>query len=144
MRTINNSFQYIVTGLCGNSLGMMNIDTSEVFICFCIIIYTILVFAKNENEVKINLITKLVLLFTFVITTLLIYTSVYVQWTLVNNPVVIGVQPRYFLPIILLTPIFLDNKKLSINLNGFNRYLSLFIGTLNLQAILTLFFTYLG
>ncbi|MBR4486881.1 DUF2142 domain-containing protein, partial [bacterium] len=42
---------------------------------------------------------------------LLIFTSLYIQWTLPKENIIDGVQGRYFLPILILLPLgFIQNK----------------------------------
>ena len=36
---------------------------------------------------------------------LLIFTSLYVQWTPLKNDVIIGIQGRYFIPILIFVPL---------------------------------------
>ena len=74
----------------------------------------------------------------------LILTSLYVQWTSLKNPLIYGIQPRYFLPIILLAAVVLDNHKIIYQETLSKRYITLFMLFFNLQAITVLFFSYLN
>lgn len=144
-RSINIFYEMVIVGLCGESLGLFDVQASVLFIIPCILLYAMLFIVKDKEEkIKIKLSTKMIFLFIFVIIVVLIYTSLYVQWTSLKNPMIYGIQPRYFLPIILLTAIILDNHKIIYNQPLSKRYIVLFMLFFNLQTITVLFFSYLN
>lgn len=143
-RTINTYNQSLIVGLCGEGLGVYDVQASVIFIYPCIILATMLFLCSNKNEdIQIHLSTKLMSLFVFIIITVLIYTSLYVQWTTLESPIIHGVQSRYFLPILLLMSIVLNNKKIVFNEKLSNRYVLLFMLFLNLNVVAVIFFTYI-
>ena len=72
----------------------------------------------------------------------LIFTSLYVQWTPVQNEVINGIQGRYFLPIILMVALLVQNK-IQYSLNNGLKYFSSFAIFLNVYAIVTCFLFHL-
>lgn len=91
---------YVKSGT-GTCLGWLNMMTSPYVWISILLALTYETLRCNETPANIK--TKdIVLLFTCCFTCiLLIYTSLYVQWTPVNNNIVNGVQGRYFLPLLL-------------------------------------------
>lgn len=143
-RTINTYNQSLIVGLCGEGLGVYDVQASVIFIYPAVTIATLLFFVGNRDErIKIDVVTKIIFLFIFCIIILLIYTSLYVQWTTLKAPIIHGVQSRYFLPILLLMAVVLDNRKIIFKEKISNRYLLLFMLFLNLNVIAVIFFTYL-
>lgn len=144
-RTINIYYEMMIVGLCGESLGLFDVQASVLFIMPCLLLFAMLVFVKDkEEDVKIKGNTKLIFLLTFIAITGLIYTSLYVQWTRLKFPMIQGIQPRYFLPIILMTAVILDNHKIIYTEKLSKRYLFLFMLFFNLQMLSVLFFSYLN
>ena len=130
--------------MCGEGLGSYCVQASVLFIYPCIVLLSMLfVLNDDKDKVKFDLTTKMVFLIVFVVIVLLIYTSLYVQWTPLKSPLIIGVQARYFLPILLLTAIFLNNNKIVINGKLSNRYILLFLLFLNLNVLSCTIYTYM-
>ncbi len=144
-RSINIFYEMVVVGLCGESLGLFDVQASVLFIIPCLILFAMLLIVKDKKEkIKIELSTKLIFSFIFITIVGLILTSLYVQWTSLKNPLIYGIQPRYFLPIILLAAVVLDNHKIIYQETLSKRYITLFMLFFNLQAITVLFFSYLN
>lgn len=143
-RTINLTNQIVVTGLCGEGLGVYNAQASTLFIFMCILMFAALfMITDEEEETNIDWITRIIFLLTFACIIGTIWTSIYVQWTTVKRPEIQGIQSRYFLPILLLIAIVLDNKKIVFKGKLEKRYIYLFMLFFNMQAASVLYFTYL-
>lgn len=143
-RTINFYFNTYYSGLSGDSLGSYCVKASEIFIYASIVLTSLLFIAKvdnNEKKIKIDLVTKGICAFIFIAIVVLIYTSLYVQWTPVKNTFILGVQARYFLPILILTAIILDNDKLVIK-EKINRFLLTFLLFININVATATIYTY--
>ena len=99
---------------------------------------------NNEEEVnKNNCILRVVSLIIFLAVILLICTSLYVQFTRVANNVIWGIQPRYFIPVLLLLPIIFNNKYLLINKKIDYKYIIMFLIMANIHTITFIINTYL-
>ena len=142
-RTINFHFNTYYAGLSGDALGTYSVKASEIFIYSAIVLTSILFFSSTEekNKVKIDWKTRLICLIVFIGIVVLIYTSVYVQWTPVKSTFINGVQPRYFLPILILTAIILDNNKIVIK-DKINRFLLTFLLYFNINVATATIYTY--
>lgn len=142
VRTMNVYNQILILGICGESLGHYNVQASVMYIYPCIALFFML-FVANDEKVKIDWKTKLICLFVFVTTVLLIYTSVYVQWNPVNKPIINGVQARYFIPILLLTALVYNNDKIVMNGSVSKRYILLFMIFFSLNVLACTAYTYI-
>ena len=143
-RTMNVYNQILIVGLCGEGLGAYCVQASVLFIYPCIVLLTGLFIVNDDKDgIQFDLFTKFMFLFVFASIVVLIYTSLYVQWTSLQRPLILGVQARYFLPILLLTAIFLHNNKIVINGNLSNRYIVLFLLFFNLNLLSCTIYTYM-
>lgn len=88
----------------GGSLEWLNLKIGHIYPILCIIITSILIYKNSKLKFKISPLSRALIISVAVIITGLIFTSLYVQWTPVGNGVVSGIQGRYFLPVLLLTP----------------------------------------
>lgn len=144
-RTLNTYGQMFIVHLFGEGLGSFNVQASVLFVFPCIVIAAMLFFANDEKDkVKIDLFTKLVCIFIFVAIVALIYTSLYVQWTQAKKPIIMGIQARYFLPVLLLTAIVFNNNKLIFTEKISYRYILLFLLFFNLNALSCIAYTYIN
>ena len=141
-RTLNTYGQMFILHLMGEGIGSFNTQASVLFVFPCIVITSMLFFVNDEKDIKIDLFSKLVCLFIFIAIVALIYTSLYVQWTEAMKPIIMGIQARYFLPILLLTAIIFNNNKIIFTEKLSYRYILLFLLFLNLNALSCIAYTY--
>lgn len=73
----------------------------------------------------------------------LIFTSLYVQWTPVANNVINGIQGRYFIPILPLLVILLNNKLYITSRKYHYKYLYMTIACINMLVIIKQIFFYI-
>lgn len=107
--TIINKFDFYIFGFLGKSLEWFNIELPTIYPLITLCILT-LVIKKDIEIAKWNKkSTKIATTFIFCVTIILIFTSLYVQWTSVGNFIVEGVQGRYFIPCFLLVPMILTS-----------------------------------
>ena len=142
-RTINFHFNIYYAGLSGDALGTYCVKASEIFI-YAAIVITSMLFVSNredENKVKIDIPTRILGLIIFAGIAVLIYTSLYVQWTPLKSTFINGVQPRYFLPILILVAIIIDNDKIIIK-DKLNRFLLTFLLFFNINVATATIYTY--
>lgn len=141
MRTLDARIDAYIHNILGD-LSIYNISLSPIFkrILFTVLILCICINEEKKCEVK--KMSKAIIAFSLVLVIVLVFTSIYVQWTAVGNPFVEGVQGRYFIPILILLPYlfnnlyFVSDKKISF------RYLLMFMVFLNLHAISYILMTY--
>lgn len=135
LRTIINDFQGYIIGICGIGLSMVSASASDIYVYTFAMILTLMVFVNEEDEVKVDLTSRIYSIIIFVMITALIYTSLYVQWNSLKHPVIVGVQARYFIPILFLTTMIADNRKLLYKPALNKRYVLLFMLFFNLNAL---------
>lgn len=142
-RTINFHFNIYYAGLSGDALGTYCVKASEIFIYAAIVITSMLFIANKEEKekVKIDWITRLICTGVFASIAVLIYTSLYVQWTPLKSTFINGVQPRYFLPILILVAVIIDNNKIVIK-DKLNRFLLTFLLFFNINVATATIYTY--
>lgn len=146
-KTIANNFEMWNLGLFGCSLGVFGIQeiSASYIVTYAFsILFILMILLNNEEEVnKNNCILRVVSLIIFLAVILLICTSLYVQFTRVANNVIWGIQPRYFIPVLLLLPIIFNNKYLLINKKIDYKYIIMFLIMANIHTITFIINTYL-
>lgn len=79
---------------------------------------------------------RILFIFIFVTSALLILSSLYAGWTPVAHEIIAGVQGRYFIPVIPLLLMFIPNLKVQMSRANFNRYLYVYINWTLLYTML--------
>lgn len=150
VRSVIQMFDYYIASMIGSSLGALCINTAPiVWVSFLLLfIYELL----EEKDIKFDLhkYDKNVFLLTFLLGVALIFTSLYAQWTPYREPIVHGIQGRYFTPILLVFVIWFKmclQEKYHIR-NQENeiitgKYMYVLIATLNGIALLDLIAYYM-
>lgn len=108
--SLNQNGGFYLTSMLGINLGSFSFNLPTIFTYLSFAIF-ILLFAQRNDSLKIKPFERGIFAATFLIIFLLIFTSIYVQWSPVGLPYVDGVQGRYFLPILLLIPIAIASSK---------------------------------
>lgn len=107
--------------------GFGNLDTHfPGFIYFVMFIYILILFLF-DSSIKNNKFNYKSKLFLFVILFLIIsgiYTALYLIWTPVGHYTIEGVQGRYFLPIVIFTPLLILGNSASKKFEGINEFIS--------------------
>lgn len=143
-RTIHIYNQTFILSLCGEGLGHYNAQASVLFVFPCLIIFAMLFFVNDDKKRKeFSSFMKIMCLLIFASIVVLIYTSLYVAWTPCKSSIILGVQSRYFLPILLLTSIIFDNRFIAFNKEFKNKYLTSFMLFFNLNALSCISYTYI-
>ncbi len=97
-RTYINSAHDLLFTMIGKSLGKLNIPTSGIFmLCYFLMLIHSFHMGIDKHRIKQMIVFGLVI-FT---TVLLISTSLYLQWTSLYSDVIVGLQGRYYLPLLL-------------------------------------------
>ena len=123
---ISNPFKYLKTILVtiktdgvlyleemfGLYLGRIAIVTSKFLAYFSMLIVFILLSINNARKSMLKVIEQIFVGLIIVGTFILIFTSLYLQWTPVCSKYIIGIQGRYFIPLIpLISLLLLSNRK---------------------------------
>lgn len=99
------SFRWINEFL-GMSLGAVGFILPTFYFVTSFII-CVMVFSQRDENLKVKLIERVVFVGVFLAVSILICVSLYVQWTAYDNPIIEGIQGRYFLPIVGLVPLMI-------------------------------------
>ncbi len=146
LRTLVIYFQSWWLGLVGYDLGIFGLHTINISYLFVFSLSILLIglFLVNENkDIKIDKITRFIFVFVFICVVVLIFTSLYVQFNKVRNTSIIGIQPRYFIPLLLLIPTICNNKILVFNKKIDYKYLFMYIIFLSIHTLSFIINTYL-
>ncbi len=138
-RTVGANGHWWLTNALGFSLGSFSIHLPDSLFLVSFMMGVLLLSQRNET-LELKKYDRLVFVGVFVSVVLLIFTSLYIQWTAVGADVISGIQGRYFLPIMMLVPVMIcrtDKKKYPAIISDINvMHYSLFVGML---AIVTIF-----
>ena len=142
-RTLNEGLFGYFEMMVGSALGCLSVHTPHIFVF--VTIYLLLSFIlKDLKEKKVLKPFELLFISGIVLATIiLIFTSLYMQWSQVRRMTVDGVQGRYFLPLIpYIMVLFTKDKMDKGGMNYQNSYWIVFLIFFNLSsfvAILTQF-----
>lgn len=138
IRSLVIYFQSWWLGLVGYDLGIFGLHTINIsYVCaFSLSVLLMAMLFINENkDIKIDKITRIIFVIVFVCIAVLIFTSLYVQFNRVKNTQIIGIQPRYFIPLLLLIPIICNNKTLIFNKKVNYKYLFMYIVFVSIHTL---------
>ena len=128
-----------IFNMMGRQLSYMDVYVYAPYIYISILILISLLFIRDNDVKKIE--KKYIFLMIFIILSilLLIYTSIYIQWSSYKLDYVDGVQGRYYIPILLLVGLILSNLfNIKSKENLFNKYVILVICFENICALVGL------
>lgn len=141
--TINNSFLDWLFGSFSKNLGCFSIYIPDIFILLNILIFVVMSLSNYKEKKELDKIDKLLFIFIFMAVGCLMLTSLYLQWNPVGNSIIIGVQGRYFVPILIFVSLVLFNNKIKSQFNMVNKYFYLFIILENIFALNYVFWTFI-
>lgn len=109
IRTFDISGEEWIWQGMGQMLGWINIRTSfTVLVFYLLLILWVWMLDNDTKKINISSGSKALLFGAATFTILLIYLSLYIQWSAYHNNTIAGIQGRYFLP--LLFPLLLSLK----------------------------------
>jgi len=105
-----------------------------------IIIYSLLIVSAvvdNEMEIRIDKWGRLIMVFVFLCCSGLIYSALFLSFTVVGSNAADGIQPRYFIPIFMLLFMCLKNNAISLkNPVKTKKYLNIVIAVVMSLSVL--------
>ena len=125
--TFNYGFVDYLFEAFGGSLSLLNINITRIFILINIILFVVFALCNNKEKEEVSKYVKWFLGIIIIGIIVLICTSIYIQWTPVNLDLIIGIQGRYFIPLLFISGLLLYNKQINTKQSLFNRYFVLFI-----------------
>ena len=137
--TVNLYGNRYIMSLFGAELGWGELVKIHSIIPYAFLgMYVFTAITDNEIKDKLKKYQKIWIYLVILAIVLLIFTSLYVQWTTVGEKTILGVQGRYFLPIIPLIFILLGNSikvKSEYKPEKINKYIGILILILNIYTI---------
>lgn len=121
LRSFDASGDFWIRSGLGEYLGWINIPTSFTLLMIYLCVVVVYVFLDNDiKKVDFKLRDRLILGITSVGIILLVFTSLYMQWTAYHATTIAGVQGRYFLPIMLSAILAIKPSKTQVANTGLN------------------------
>lgn len=137
-KTIFVNFDFYIDGIVGQMLESYDVNLAKGYTFVSLVLIAGLCVTENSIY-KLNIKQKIIILITFLAIIALIFTALYVQWTPLYNPIIEGIQGRYFIPILMLLLILvcdLFNRNSSgIDKKTGNFYLWYYFVIVNVYAI---------
>ena len=103
-----------LAGMIGQVMGALNITTTGIVWIIGLLLFVYELLAFSEMKEKVHKWDPVILILIFLTGSALVFTSLYVQWTPLMNPVIEGIQGRYFTPLLGVFAffiVFLRQKK---------------------------------
>ena len=99
-RTFVNDFRAWISTMIGSNMGALNIGMTPVIWIAAALLFIYEISTCCENRSDVHKWDPVLLIAAFLLGSALILSSLYVQWTPYMNPVILGIQGRYFTPIL--------------------------------------------
>jgi len=144
LRSSIEYLDYWTYQMIGDSLGPLMIRVVQFVWLSLLVLLVYEICSFYDNEVRATALDLCILMFTFLAGAALILTSLYVQSTKVGNDYIVGIQGRYFTPIIgllLFFMILIKQRKnieygLDVKIKARGSYYYMLIFTCNMYAVI--------
>lgn len=116
LSTMKNYGMYYFESMLCSPLGWLNISFSGIYskVFFILLVYA----GLNQNNESVSKGIQVYAFIATVITILGIVIALYISWTPLSSPVALGVQGRYFLPILFMLLLVLNRIHIKINIDS--------------------------
>ena len=109
--SINIYLREYIGQLFGKGVGAdLHIQLYSVIPIVMFILFLFEAVSDNRIKEKLTIYQKIIILLIILAISGLIFTSLYIQWSPINFPYILGVQGRYFLPILPLVALMIGNN----------------------------------
>lgn len=113
LRTLFQDGDYLLSRGLISGFGWYTQYGENFFIFIASVVSIGLLLSENKEVIRINRIKfKILTLLAFSIISILVFTSMFLGWTMVNYNTIQGLQPRYFIVPLLLLYLGMQNKKM--------------------------------
>lgn len=138
-KTFDIYADFHIFNMLGRQLSYLDVNVYAPYIYGNLVLLVILLVATEKEKKKIDYYDRGLAIFCFLSTMLLIFTSIYIQWSPYMLDYVDGVQGRYYIPIIILLGISLSSIfKIKNEYDMSNKYVMTFITLENILAFTSL------
>ena len=142
-RDVHLRIDFYLQGLVGADLSHLDIDMSMIMqvTLFLLLVFS---FVCDENEnIKPNWKIKSFLALIFLAVIALLFTSEYIAWNPVGNFWVNGIQPRYFIPVLIIVSVLCNMNNIKLEKKLDYKYIYMLTIGVNLHAIITMMNLYM-
>lgn len=115
LRTISKMILPYLLQLSGQILEWLDFSLTYIYPIAYLFLLGFVIIVCHDEECSRDISVKALCGLVFCIIVFLIFTSLYVQWTSVGYKEILGVQGRYFIPIIILLPCVFCSRKIKIS-----------------------------
>lgn len=137
-RDLHMRIDFYIYGLVGKDLSHIDIDMSNIMLMALLFLLLYSFIIDDNDNVKPNFIVKGFFFIIFLAIVALLYTSEYLTWNPVGNYWVNGIQPRYFIPMLLLVAVVCNINSIKVEKKIDYRYIYMTVIAANLHAIITM------
>lgn len=137
-RDLHMRIDFYIYGLVGKDLSHIDIDMSNIMLMALLFLLLYSFIIDDNDKVKPNFIVKGFFFIIFLAIVALLYTSEYLTWNPVGNYWVNGIQPRYFIPMLLLVAVVCNINSIKVEKKIDYRYIYMTVIAANLHAIITM------
>lgn len=102
------------------------------------IIYVLLISIKDDKDVPLNKKHKFGLLILCFAIIFIVYSAMFFGWTYLGAEVIDGLQPRYFIPAIILLYIVLTNNKFTLKFSNKNKFYTFSVALVHILSFITI------
>ena len=134
--TVYKYFSYYLNSMVGGSLCYLDVALSDLF-TYSIIFIIIFVILLDSSSIKKY--DKWYFCAIALMVFLLIFTSLYVQWTPVGYENVMGVQGRYLIPLFIPLFILCNTDKIRYDIEKYYKNIFMVMIFINIYALITIF-----
>lgn len=139
LNTIQVEGENYIYMFVGKNLGWLNINTSMLTIIGFIVLVLFAPFlSKKQEQTILDNKQRLWMVTIFAGIFLLVLTGLYIGWTAVGGEIVIGVQGRYFIPIVILLLLCMCMKEKYMDFKHINVVYPVLLTLLNLSILKTI------
>ncbi len=138
IKTICIYGQYYLDTFIGSQLGWLDIMVNRTIVNSFIVILLFTPFLEKHKE-ELNKKQKIWILLLALLTIIIIITGLYITWSPVGGDLALGVQGRYFIPVIILFLLCLCMKDNYIRIKNIDKWIAIAIGVLNILVLITIF-----
>ena len=126
-------FRGLVTGF-----GWSTIWANSLSLFISLVLLVSIVLCSDKDNVKLNLKQKIAFLITFVMICGIIYGAMLFGWSEIGSTSIDGLQPRYFIPPVMLLYILLQNEYIIINIKNKKMFYAVVMIIINILGLLTI------
>ena len=121
-----------------DGFGWSTVWANDLILFLSMFLLMLIIFCKDENNKKLTKKQFIVILISFVIICAIVYGAMLFGWTIKGDTSIDGLQPRYFIPAIMLLYILLQSDLVSLKVKNKNVLYSIIMVLINVLGLITI------